>query len=208
MRIKRCGELPDRTIPFVNVIMKGDCTGASEIRLPQGYALRGYWQGDERAWARMEHLIGDFDSEPEALEYFERTYLADPGAFAGRMTVAAAPSDEVVGACIAWRDVRGKGSVASLHWLIVDPAHQGQGIGRALAVRTMQIFEQLGERPVYIHTQPWSDKAILLYDSLGFCMQRTDTFAAYENQYARAIEVLRGVLPQEDWLRLQAHSEA
>ena len=49
---------------------------------------------------------------------------------------------------------------------------------------------------------------ILLYDSLGFRMQRTDAFAAYENQYDRAMEVLRGVLPREDWLRLQARSEA
>ena len=34
----------------------------------------------------------------------------------------------VVGSCIAWHDLKDKATVASLHWLVVSPKHQGKHI--------------------------------------------------------------------------------
>lgn len=198
----------DRSIPFVNVIMKGGAKQYLPCRLPDGYEIRAYRPGDEEGWARIEHEIGDFDTYEEALSYFRENYLADREALEKRMLIAVDEAGRMAGSCIAWRDARGADTVASLHWLAVSDEYQGRGIGRALCEGTLSRFSELGETPVYIHTQPWSWIAVCLYASLGFRMQRTDTFSHYENQYERAMEVLGAVLPGSVMERLRDEAEA
>ena len=60
--------------------------------------------------------------------------------------------------------------------------------------------------PVYIHTQPWSYKAILLYIQQGFQLQITDTFSDYQNQYTQAMHTLKEILTKEQYDTLTAHS--
>ena len=71
----------------------------------------------------------------------------------------------------------------------------------------MRVFQEKNELPVYIHTQPWSYVAILLYVRQGFKLQMTDTFSQYENQYAQAIDVLKKVLTAEQYSELASCSE-
>lgn len=196
----------DRSIPFFNVLMRCDAFDGAEPALPDGYRFAAYQPGYEKDWARMEKAVGDFDTEREAETYFLDTYGKAPDELRRRCAMVAEASGRIVGSCIAWRDPRGDADVASLHWLVVDPQAQGRGLGRALAVRTMQIFAENGELPVYIHTQPWSWKAILLYDSIGFRLQKTDTFSHYENQYSRVMETLRTVLREDQYERLAARA--
>lgn len=197
----------DRRIPFYNIILRCDRYQDTEIHLPSGFALRGFQTGDEKAWARLEYEIGDFASQEEGEQYFKDTYLNGKMEIANRCVFALDEEQRIVGACIAWRDPKGERTAASLHWLVVHPACQGKGLGRALCQRTMQIFDDLQERPVYIHTQPWSYRAILLYISLGFQLQITDTFSNYENQYAQAMGVLKGVLDGKQYDLLLRHAE-
>ena len=60
---------------------------------------------------------------------------------------------------------------------------------------------------LYFHTQPWSWKAILLYISIRFRLQRTDTFSHYENQYGKAMEALKSVVPEEAFGIMQESSD-
>lgn len=69
------------------------------------------------------------------------------------------------------------------------------------------MFRESEEFPVYIHTQPWSWKALLLYVREGFRLQRTGTFGGYENQYAQGMEALAAVLPEERYRELLRCSE-
>jgi len=197
----------DRSIPFYNVIMKKNGPGRLSAAIPEGYALFPYAPGDESAWARMECAIGDFSSEEEAVSYFRESYLNGPIDIQKRMTVCRDRKGETVGACIAWRDPKGDGTVPSLHWLVTDPIHQGKGIGSALILKTLEIFDSFGETEVYIHTQPWSHTAICLYERAGFRMQKTDTFSRYQNQYALAMEVLSKILPKEKYQRILESAE-
>lgn len=72
---------------------------------------------------------------------------------------------------------------------------------------TMRIFQQDNGFPVYIHTQPWSWKAILLYLSCGFKTQTSDTFSDYINDYAKAMEVLKRIMSDEQYHLLSEASE-
>ena len=187
----------DRSIPFYNLILRCDSWERKEPVLPEGVRLRGWRPGDEEAWAALEYEIGDFDTPEEARDYFISAYCGDLQELALRCLFAEGDGGRVLGTCTAWRDPRGAGEIASLHWLVVSPEAQGRGLGKALCWETLSMFQALGEFPVYIHTQPWSWKAVLLYVQEGFRLQRTDCFAAYENQYAQGMEVLRTILPPE-----------
>lgn len=193
----------DRALPFYNIIMRCDNPQAAVPVLPTGYHFKMYCSGDEKEWARLEYEIGDFDSLEEAKRYFLSTYCVQSKLDIYERCVFVVNDDgNIVGSCIAWHDLKGKDFVASLHWLIVSPKYQGNGIGKALCQKIMQIFCQNNEFPVYIHTQPWSYRAILLYMKQGFRLQSVDTFAHYENQFQQAKRVLKDILPESDYHRL------
>ena len=198
----------DRSIPYYNTILKCTRWEPAAVCLKDGYLIRPYRPGDEAAWARLEHGIGDFDSREEALSYFSRTYLrGEPRDLERVFFAEETASGQAVGSVIAWRDPRAGETAASLHWLIVDPPHQGSGLGKALLQTAMNWYQAAGELPVYLHTQPWSHKAILLYVHQGFRLQKTDTFSHYENQYDGAMRTLRDLLSQEDYQTLLQRSE-
>jgi len=71
----------------------------------------------------------------------------------------------------------------------------------------MNIYAKHQILPVYIHTQPWSWKAVLLYVSMGFKLQKTDTFSHYENEYEKAMIELGKILTAEQYEQLKQSSE-
>ena len=187
----------DRSIPFYNLILRCDTIRPAAVRLPEGISLRRYRPGDETHWAALEHEIGDFASQEEAERYFCETYLPYKEDLSERCLFAVTEDNRVAGSCIAWRDPRNGTFAASLHWVVVSPPFARQGIGRALCQAALNFYAERGEVPVYIHTQPWSWKAVLLYGSLGFRIQKTDAFARYKNQYFQAMATLQTVLTAE-----------
>ena len=196
----------DRTIPFFNTILRCDHYRHRDPVLPEGFTITAYKPGYEKAWAELECSIEDFGSLEEAEQYFTATYLQDPSRL-DKLLFAVNPEGSVVGTCIAWQDLRGDAYVSSLHWLVVDEAYQGMGIGRALCHGVMNIYESQNHFPVYIHTQPWSWKAVFLYLSLGFRLQKTDAFSHYVNEYSKAMDTLKQVVTPEQFHLLQEFSD-
>ncbi len=193
----------DRTIPFYNVIMRCDRILPMEVKTPQGYLLRSYQPGDEAAWAALHCATGDFAASDEAVAYFLEKYASD----LSRVWFAVSGDGEVCGTCTAWTDDRSGQLVRSVHWLAVAQAHQGKGVGKALCRQVLKIMRREDNAsPVYLHTQPWSWKAILLYVKLGFKLQRSDTFAAYINQYDAAMETLQKVITPEQYALLERNA--
>ena len=196
----------DRTIPFCNTIMKCSDYSPRHVELPDGFSIVSYQRGYEKEWAKLEYAIGDFDSLEEAEKYFVETYLQKTESFPN-ILFAMNKDNEIIGSCIAWQDMRGTNSVSSLHWLVVDERYQRIGLGRALCTAVMNIYAKRGALPVYIHTQPWSWKAILLYTSLGFKLQKTDAFSHYENEYEKAMIELGKIVTAEQYELLKQSSE-
>ena len=199
--------MPDRTIPFYNTILKCSDYRHKEIVLPDGYSIVPYRPGLEKEWARLEFAIGDFGSLEEAEQYFADTYLQNPDLYP-QILFAVDKDNGVAGSCIAWQDPKGESKASSLHWLVVDEKYQGIGLGRALSTAVMNIYAGQDSLPVYIHTQPWSWKAVLLYLSLGFKLQKTDTFSHYENEYDKAMIELEKVVSEEQYKLMQQLSES
>ena len=197
----------DRSIPYYNLILKCTKICTTPVSLPKGYSFKMYDVGDEKYWAKLEYEIGDFSSVEEAEIYFKTNYCNQIDELKKRCVFVVDTHGDVVGSCTAWYDLKGKDIVASLHWLVVSPEHQGKYIGLALCQKVMKIFSEYGETPIYIHTQPWSYKAILLYIKLGFKIQKTDTFSRYENQYKKAIKTLENLLPERQFNQIILSSE-
>ena len=198
----------DRTIPFCNVIMKCSDYNYREIYIPDhlGYSIVSYRPGFEKDWAELEYSLGDFDSLEEAELYFVETYLKDPE-WLSNILFLLDKNKDVVGSCIAWWDMKGDIKVPSIHWLVVNDLYQGLGAGKYLCTAAMNIFAECSSLPVYVHTQPWSWKAILLYCSLGFRLQKTDSFSHYINEYEKAMTELRKVVTEEQYELLKRTSE-
>ena len=196
----------DRTIPFCNTIMKCSDYSPRRIELPNGFSIVSYQRGYEKEWAKLEHAIGDFESLDAAEKYFVETYLQNSEQFPNILFLLN-KEHEVVGSCIAWKDMQNEKCVSSLHWLVVQEQYQEIGLGRALGTAVMNIYAERGAFPVYIHTQPWSWKAIFLYLSLGFRLQKTVTFSHYENEYGKAMAVLRELVSEDQYELLLRLSE-
>ena len=196
----------DRTIPFYNTIMKCSEYSPGHIELPDGFLIVSYQHGYEKEWAKLEYAIGDFDSLEAAERYFVETYLQNSELFPNILFLLNREC-KIAGSCIAWQDMQHGNCVSSLHWLVVDERYQGIGLGRALGTAVMNIYAKRQGLPVYIHTQPWSWKAILLYISLGFKLQKTDTFSHYENEYEKAMNELRKIVTAEQFELLKRSSE-
>ncbi len=197
----------DRSIPYYNLILKCTKLCTTPVSLPEGYSFKMYDVGDEKYWAKLEYKIGDFSSVEEAEIYFKTNYCNQIDELKKRCVFVVDTHGDVVGSCTAWYDLKGNDIVASLHWLVVSPEHQGKYIGMALCQKVMNIFNERNETPIYIHTQPWSYKAILLYIKLGFKIQKTDTFSHYKNQYKKAIKTLENVLSESQLNQIILSSE-
>ena len=197
----------DRTIPFYNTILRCDHYQHREVVLPYGFSIVPYEKGFEKGWAELEYAIGDFESLEEAESYFTSTYLQNR-TLLNNILFLLSENNLIVGSCIAWQDKRKESIVSSLHWLVVDEEYQGRGLGKALCYAAMNRFKEQGNFPVYVHTQPWSWKAIFLYLSIGFKLQKTDTFSHYENEYYKAMTALKQVITSKQFQLLQEQSES
>ena len=187
--------------------MRCDKYNITPVMLPDGCYFKMYDEGDEKHWAKLEYEIGDFLSVEEAEMYFKTNYCNQIDELKKRCVFVVDAYGDFVGSCIAWHDLKGNDTVASLHWLVVSPEHQGKHIGLTLCQKVMDIFKVRGETPIYIHTQPWSYKAIMLYSKLGFKIQKTDTFSRYENQYKKAIKTLKNLLSENQFNQIILSSE-
>lgn len=121
------------------------------ISLPKGYNFKMYDVGNEKYWAKLEYVIGDFSSIEEAEMYFKRNYFNQIDELKKRCVFVVDNSDDVVGSCIAWHDFENGDTVTSLHWLVVAPKHQGKHIGLALCQKVMAILINVVKLP-YIFT--------------------------------------------------------
>lgn len=187
----------DKTIPFADIIMRNDDPQFTQATLPEGFYFDTYRDGDDEAWARMEHYAGDFKTYEIALGYFRSAYLPLMEELKKRFVIVRNKDGEGVCSCIAWKTFRNDKRAAALQWLVTAEGYEGLGLARAVAFETVNRYCQLGESPIWLHTQPWSYKAIWLYYQAGFRITANDRFQTFNNRFAEAMPVLETLIPEE-----------
>lgn len=193
----------DKTIPFKDIIMRNDNPQLYTPVLPEGYTLDTYREGDEYAWAKMEVYAGDFATEEKAVDYFRTIHLIKKDEVMKRFVAVRNKDGECVSSCFAWKTERKGEPVAALQWLVTMPGYEGLGLARAAAAETVNRYYRMGEKPVYLHTQPWSYKALWLYYQHGFKIARKDTFQAFGNDCDEALEILDKLIPADKMAQIR-----
>ena len=196
----------DKTIAYKNIIMRADAfLKGFTVRLPEGFSIKPYEAGDEMHWAAIETSVGEFDTQVEAEDYFQKTYIPYSQELERRCFFVIAQDGTYAGTCTAWYMMREDGQTGVVHWFGVRPEYQGLGIGKALLGKVMQYFEEINAYPVYLHTQTWSHKAIGMYHMAGFGILKEESFDNNQNDFTEAMDVLKAAV---DAVRLKSWADA
>jgi len=195
----------DKTIPYKNIIMIAHDPKPQNAVLPDGYYFDKYRDGDDETWAVMEQYAGDFATSEKALEYFRNTYVSRREELEKRFVIVRNKDGEGVCSCIAWNTSRNGERCPCLQWLVTAEGYEGLGLADAVAAETVTRFHDIGEKPVYLHTQPWSYKAVWLYFKHGFRISKNDTFQTFTNQCDEALPILESLIPKDKFEQITAN---
>ena len=92
----------------------------------------------------------------------------------GRVVVAEAHGGEVVGTANMYANRAGPGAHIASASYMVDPVHQGRGVGRALVSDSLHWARALGFRGMQFNAVAQTNSsAVRLYESLGFTVVGT-----------------------------------
>ena len=186
----------DKSIPYQHIYMiRGPVTETVTPQLPQGYTLRTFRDGDRDHWAAIETSVAEFENVEKAQAYFDRAYAPYADELSRRCVFACDPDGVPVATASAWWSEGEFGRLGMVHWVSVNPAHQGKGLGKAVMHRVLQLFTETEPGlPIMLHTQTWSHIAVRMYLSLGFCPLCDVSPVAAENKFDSAVKVLTSVM--------------
>lgn len=198
----------DKSIPFHSIIMKRPYGEAPKpVFLPEGFGLRTYLPGDEKAWAEIETSVKEFSSLQHALDCY-KTYLSNIEELKRRQWFAVDPNGIVAATATAWWMSSPNGNIPVVHALGCKAEFQGKGLGKAVAVKMLESFYELDhEKAVWLDTQTWSYKAIGLYMDLGFIPLKKAAYNSVKNEYEQALPVLKMRMSPEQYQRFIQKAE-
>ena len=193
-------EIPDLNLFMVCEVPKKEAFAC----LPEGYYFDSCRRDELDLWKRMP-----FDEEEQAeaffgymTDYFQKVYGEKEDLFYSQCLFVRDSEGNPVGTGFIWKSY---GKINTLHWLKVKKGCEGSGIGRALITK---LLSELGENdfPVYLHTQPSSNRAIKLYTDFGFAFLTDKRIGYRENGLEESLPVLMRYMPEEDYKRLRFRS--
>ena len=185
----------DKTVPFSNFKMiRRAGTPIPDFPLPEGFRYAFFEEGSEEDWARIETSVDEFDSEFAALLYFKKEFIPYKDELLRRCIFIEDKDGKKVATSTAWWSFVEDERRAWLHWVSVDPAYQGLGLGKSVSAKVTQLLEEIeGDVDFYLSTQTWSYKAINIYKQCGFIP--TDEPALYgkkaKKDYKKSLKILK-----------------
>ena len=192
----------DKSLPYKSIIMRMEAAVAERLAPPApaaGYRIRPFVPGDERHWARIETSVGEFSEEAAARAYFERVYLPEA---ALQCLFVVTEQDEPVATATTWTEEEASLRQLQLQWVAVEPAHQGRGLGRAIATaavrRAVRLAPRRSDPAAYADMEP-PGAAALPQPRIPLLPHADDRHAEqggtgmkrYPNEFEEAMEVLR-----------------
>lgn len=183
----------DKSIPYIDVIMhRPPLQAVPSYVLPAGFSFKLFKPGDERYWAEIEASVLEFAAPIDALIYYQKYFLPFGPELERRVLFIETSRGEKVATSTAWWGYTGVRRDPWLDWVAVKPEYQGQGLGKAIVSRVVELMLEIeGDRDLYLHTQTWSHKAIVLYKKLGFRVTDAVGLRGYANsRWQEAVDML------------------
>lgn len=184
----------DKSVPYFEILMRraaGTAFTPCE-QLPKDFKFQLFASGDEKSWAQIETSVLEFDSEIDALLYFQKEYMPYVKELERRCVFIENPQGEKIATATAFWTYTGARRDPWLHWVAVNPKYQGIGLGKAIVSRVMAMMLEIeGDRDFYLHTQTWSHRAVALYKQFGYEPTGEPGLGGYANEKcAEALELL------------------
>jgi len=194
----------DKSIEYRRIVMEmsGEkVLSTPEATLSPGFSFRLHdgSEDDTMHWCRIETAVQEFDSQDEACAYFYEEFYPHKNEVQKRCVFIINTDSLPIATASGWFSQDENGDILNrLHWVAVCPEYQGLGLGRSISTKAINICAKLVPgKKMWLNTQTYSHRAVIMYHKLGFNVLASD------KDYARAIEVLAGVLRPSDVLALQ-----
>jgi len=191
----------DKSVPFAGFCMRREPGGPlQDAPLPDGFRFVFYQDGDEKAWARIEAAVLEFDSDFRALMFFTDKFLPFKNDLYRRCMFIENTDGEKVATATAWWSYVDGYRRPWLHWVAVYPAYQGLGLGKAVVSRVTRLHIELDNNaPIFLKTQTWSYKAINIYKANGYLPTDEKTlYSDSKDNYKKAMKILERLDRQRD----------
>lgn len=133
------------------------------VRLPEGYGVRTFTEGDEQAWIDVlnsTEALGAWD-----LDRAQRVMLGPVRVVREGVHFITHDGIAVATSCLTHHDDL---EAAELGWVATMPAHQGQGLGRQVCLATLDFIRRRGYPAVILFTDDHRLAAVRTYLGLGF----------------------------------------
>lgn len=150
-------------------MMRTQLDDIPQYDVPKGFVIRKFRKGDEKLWAYIETLAGEFTTEEMALERFNKEFGNHVTEMEQRCIFIENEQREVVGTTTAWYGNLGDDTqmMGRIHWVGIIPAYQGKKLSKPLLSAAMNILALYHDK-AYLTSQTISYKAINMYLEFGF----------------------------------------
>lgn len=138
-----------------------------DIEFDKKYHFELYNDKHKEKWINLLVKVDEFENHEAAESYFDNTFLNNEETYENMLFIM--ENDDVVGTCSYWEGYHFKERRYRLHWMAVDPAHQGKRLAKVLLHKVIELYKNRGiDKPLYLSTSDKNLIAIIMYKSVGF----------------------------------------
>ena len=146
---------------------RASLAGVPGYLVPAGHAIRPYRPGDEQTWFRIQSAADRHNRITPGS--FEREFGDDPDVLGRRLFFLLEPGGTAIGTAAAWFGDEHYGQhMGRVHWVAIDPGHQGRGLSKPLLSKVCNVLAEMGHDEAYLVTSSGRVAAIRLYLHFGF----------------------------------------
>lgn len=169
--------------------------------LPTGYHIRTCRKEEIAIWKAMpfDDQVTANKYEPFMQDYFNRVYASKEELFYERCLFLCDSDDKPIGTAFIWPI---SDNINTLHWFKILKGYENKGLGRALLSVLLSSLPK-EDYPLYLHTQPESNRAIKLYSDFGFKFIIDKKIGSRINHLDASLPILYKNMPEPVFAQLK-----
>ncbi len=164
----------------------------TKITIPDNYRFEMYRKEYKQQWIELMVKLNHFLSKEEALRYFNENFL-DINEMREKILFVVDKEGQVCGTCMLWEGNHFGSNRLRVHWMGVDPNHQGNRLGSGLLQKIIEIYQRMNKNdPLYLVTSNECCVAIKMYIQFGFIPykgERPKNFRKESNNFEEENEI-------------------